>query len=213
MSTKKITTVGILCAMAVVINVMIHFPMVPAVPFLNYDPKDIIIIIGGFIYGPLTSLIMSAITSVLELMYRGGTILDVLMNMISTCAFACPAAYIYKKNRTKNGALFGLVLGVVATTLSMVVWNYIVTPIYYEMPREVVVAMLLPGIIPFNLLKSGLNAGITLFLYKPIVTILRNTNLLEKKNQNSNTNVGLLLLGLFITVSIICVILVLQGII
>ena len=61
MSTKKITTVGMLCAMAMIVNVFISFPIVPAVSFLRYDPKDILIVIGGFIYGPMTSLLMSFI--------------------------------------------------------------------------------------------------------------------------------------------------------
>ena len=47
MSTKKITTVGMLCAMAMIVNVLISFPIVPAVSFLRYDPKDILIVIGG----------------------------------------------------------------------------------------------------------------------------------------------------------------------
>ena len=55
MSTKKITTVGMLCAMAMIVNVLISFPIVPAVSFLRYDPKDILIVIGGFIYGPMIS--------------------------------------------------------------------------------------------------------------------------------------------------------------
>ncbi len=213
MNTKKITTIGILCAMAVVINVLIHFPMVPAVSFLSYDPKDIIIVIGGFIYGPMISLLMSGITSVLELMYRGGTILDVVMNMVSTCAFACTAAFIYKKMHNKKGALIGLVAGVISMTVMMVIWNYIVTPIYYGMPREAVVAMMLPGIIPFNLLKSGLNAGITLLLYKPIVGALRYTNLVEKKDNNGKSNTGFIILGLFIIATAFFVVLALQGII
>ena len=61
MNTKKITTVGILCAMAMIINLLISFPMVPAASFLRYDPKDIVIIIGGYIYGPMTVVVMSAI--------------------------------------------------------------------------------------------------------------------------------------------------------
>ena len=47
MSTKKITTVGMLCAMAMIVNVFISFPIVPAVSFLRYDPKDILIVLGG----------------------------------------------------------------------------------------------------------------------------------------------------------------------
>ena len=83
MKSKKITTVGILCALAMILNLFAFIPLVPTVTWLTYDPKDIIIVIGGFIYGPATSLIMSGICSVLEIMIKGGTILDVVMNMIS----------------------------------------------------------------------------------------------------------------------------------
>ena len=83
--------------MAMVLNLLVSFPLVPAVSFLKFDPKDIIIVIGGFIYGPLTSFVISAICSVLELLFRGGTILDVLMNVIASCTFACTAAFIYKR--------------------------------------------------------------------------------------------------------------------
>lgn len=106
MSTKKITTVGMLCAMAMIVNVFISFPIVPAVSFLRYDPKDILIVIGGFIYGPMTSLLMSFICSIFEIMLKGGNILDVLMNMVSTCSFACMAAFVYKKVHNQKWQLF-----------------------------------------------------------------------------------------------------------
>ena len=70
MTTKKITTLGMLCALAVIVNLLIHFPLIPSVEFLSYDAKDVIIVIGGFIYGPGSAFIMSVITSVLEIMYR-----------------------------------------------------------------------------------------------------------------------------------------------
>ncbi|MEI3147733.1 MAG: hypothetical protein V8T10_07240 [Merdibacter sp.] len=38
--------------LAVIVNLLIHFPLIPAVEFLSYDAKDVIIVIGGFIYGP-----------------------------------------------------------------------------------------------------------------------------------------------------------------
>ena len=155
-STKKLTTIAILSAMAMVLNLLIQFPIVPAVSFLSYDPKDIIIVIAGFIYGPMTSFIMSLLCSFLEIVFRGGNLLDVLMNVISTCTFACVAACIYKYKHSKKGAIIGLVLGTVCCTLSMTLWNYIVTPIYYQMPRSAVVGMLLPGIVPFNFIKCSL---------------------------------------------------------
>ena len=211
MNTKKITTIGMLCAMAIIINLMISFPIIPSVSFLKYDPKDIIIVIGGFIFGPLTSLIMSAITSVLEIVYRGGTILDILMNMISTCTFAMTAAYCYKKMHTKKGAVLGLVFGIIACTVSMIIWNYVIDPIYFQMPRSAVVAML-PAIALFNIIKCGLNMAVTLFLYKPVITILRNTNLVEKHEETSSLSQDIMILASFILITGIVLILSFQQI-
>lgn len=201
MSTKKITTIGVLCAMAMVTNLLISFPLVPAASFLKYDPKDIIIVMGGFIYGPLTSFLMSFICSILEIMFKGGNALDVLMNMVSTCTFACVAAYAYHKQHTKKGAIVGLIAGVIISAGVMCLWNYVITPIYYGWPREEVVAILVPGILPFNLLKSGINAVITLFLYKPFVNILRHNNLANKNDDK--TNYGFVWVIIFICLSII----------
>ena len=214
MTTKKITTLGMLCALAVIVNLLIHFPLIPSVEFLSYDAKDVIIVIGGFIYGPGSAFIMSVITSLLEIMYRGGNLLDVLMNVISTCTFACVAAWIYKRNHTRKGAFLGLGIGTVCSVLSMLLWNYIVTPIYFGMPREAVVSILVSGILPFNLLKCGLNSGLTLFLYKPIVGIFRRTSLVEHTSGGDHAiTKGTVLIGLFICASVICFILGFQGII
>ncbi len=214
MTTKKITTLGMLCALAVIVNLLIHFPLIPSVEFLSYDAKDVIIVIGGFIYGPGSAFIMSVITSLLEIMYRGGNLLDVLMNVISTCTFACVAAWIYKRDHTREGAFIGLGAGIVCCVLSMLLWNYIVTPIYFGMPREAVVSILIPGILPFNLLKCGLNTGLTLFLYKPIVGVFRRTSLVEHSSGGDHViTKGTVLIGLFICASVICFILGFQGII
>ncbi len=214
MTTKKITTLGMLCALAVIVNLLIHFPLIPSVEFLSYDAKDVIIVIGGFIYGAGSAFIMSVITSLLEIMYRGGNLLDVLMNVISTCTFACVAAWIYKRDHTRKGAFIGLGAGIVCCVLSMLLWNYIVTPIYFGMPREAVVSILIPGILPFNLLKCGLNTGLTLFLYKPIVGVFRRTSLVEHSSGGDHAiTKGTVLIGLFICASVICFILGFQGII
>lgn len=202
MSTKKIASIGVLSAMAMVVALFIRFPIVPAVAWLQYEPKDVIIVIGGFLYGPMSSFIMSAICSILEIMLKGGTYIDVIMNMISTCAFACPAAYLYKKYHTKNGAIIGLIIGTILSVVCMLIWNYIMTPIYYQMPREAVVALLLPGILPFNLIKCGVNAIITILLYKPLVTILRRTHLADKEGA-TNKYTGIILVVLFIIVTVL----------
>ncbi len=61
----------------------------------------------------------------------------------------------------------------------MMLWNYLVAPVYMGYSREAVAQLLLPAFLPFNVIKGGLNAGIALLLYKPAVTALRRSRLAE----------------------------------
>ena len=164
-----------LAALAYLIMVVGRIPMVL---FLSYDPKDVIIAIGGFIFGPLEAFIISFIVSLIEMFTVSDTgVIGAIMNLVSTCSFACTAAIIYKKNHTLKGAVIGLLCGLAAMVVVMLLWNYLLTPIYMGYPREAVAAMLPTTFLPFNLIKGGLNAAITMLLYKPVVTTLRKAGL------------------------------------
>lgn len=83
-NTKKITTTAMLSAIAYVIVVV---GLIPVVLFLKYDPKDIIITLGGLIWGPMTSLIVSVIVSLIEMVtISENGVLGCIMNIISTCS-------------------------------------------------------------------------------------------------------------------------------
>ncbi len=157
---------------------------IPIVLFLKYDPKDVIITIGGFIFGPLSAFAISAVVSVIEMFTVSDTgIIGAVMNLVSTCSFAFVAALIYKKNHTLKGAVIGLLVGVCSMVIVMLLWNYLLTPIYMGYPREAVAAMLPTAFLPFNLLKGGLNAGLTVLLYKPVVKTLRKAGLAPASEQ------------------------------
>lgn len=107
--TKKLTTVGMLCAFAYAAAVIGRIPLVH---FLKYDPKDIIIAICGLIFGPLASFSAALIVSLVEMFtISENSILGFLMNVISSCSFACTAAFVYKKKRKLSGAIIGLFCG------------------------------------------------------------------------------------------------------
>lgn len=174
-NTKKLAIMGMLSAMAYILTVFIRIPLLPQAPFLNYDVKDVIIAIGGFLYGPLSAFILSVTVSLLELVSVSDTgLIGFVMNVVSTCAFVLPAAIIYKRNKTIKTAILGLVSGVVCMCIVMVAWNYFLTPLYMGTPRPVVAAMLPTVFLPFNLIKGILNAMLIFVLYKPIVRVLRN---------------------------------------
>ena len=210
--TSKLTTLAMLSAISYIVMAV---GRIPVVLFLKYDPKDVIITIGGFIFGPLSAFVISLLVSFVEMLTVSDTgIIGFVMNVISTCAFACTAAYIYQRNRTLKGAIGGLISGSILMTAVMLLWNYIITPIYLGYPREAVVKLLVPAILPFNLLKAGLNLAITMLLYKPIVTTLRKSNLISESIQAEQTkkfNPGVMLVSAIVLVSCILLVLVLNG--
>lgn len=208
-NTKKYVTLAMLSAIAYVVMV---FGRIPVFLFLKLDPKDVIITIGGFIFGPLSAFLVSLVVSLVEMVTVSDTgVIGLLMNVISTCAFACIAAFVYKRKRTLTGAVIGLCLGSLAMTASMLLWNYIVTPVYMGIAREEVVKMLPTIFLPFNLLKSTLNSALTMLLYKPVVTVLRKSNLAPERETNDKKaffNFGVLITSLFIVITCILLILV-----
>ena len=50
----------------------------------------------------------------------------------------------------------------------MIPLNLIFTVRFLGVPREAVMAMLLPTIIPFNLIKAGINSVVTFVVYKSV---------------------------------------------
>lgn len=210
--TKKMTTLAVLCAISYVVMVM---GRIPIVLFLKYDPKDVIITLGGLIWGPMSACIVSVIVSFIGMFTVSETgILGCLMNIVSSCSFACTASAIYKKKHTLSGAVIGLGVGSVAMVAVMLLWNYLITPLYMGYPREAVVELLLPAFLPFNAIKAGLNAAFTFLLYKPITTALRRSGYisLSEKEHRSRFSVGLILLAVMIIVSCILFILSMNGI-
>ena len=215
-NVKSITTLAMLTAIAYV--VMILSKALPQVSgFLQLDLKDTIICVGGFVYGPLSAAVISIVVAVVEMFtYSDTGPIGCIMNALATCAFCCTASFVYKKVHSKKGAVAGLVLGVVVLTAVMLLWNYLITPIYMEMDRAVVAAMLPTVFLPFNLVKGGLNMALILLIYKPVVTALRKARLVPESQalfqSSGKVNAGFLLFSLALLATFVTLALVLMGI-
>ena len=213
--TKKMAIIAMFAAISYVITVVAHYlhlTIVPSVPFLTYDPKDIIICIGGFVLGPFASLAISVVVSFLEMITISQTgIYGCIMNIFSTCAFVIPATLIYKTNKSFAGAILALVTGFVSVAISMTLWNIIITPIYMGIERAILVEKFLLPIVIFNLVKTSVNVAAILLLYKPIITALRAIKLVDKGKGKADfkTTLTMILIGaiLFIVSIIIWILL------
>lgn len=211
-SVRKMALLALLAAVAYIMVALIR---VPVVMFLSYEPKDVIITIGGFLFGPLAAFFISLVVSLVEMVTISGTgPIGALMNLISTCAFACTASLIYKKKHDLWGAVLGLLVGSVTMIGVMLLWNWLVTPVYLKYPREAVEAMLVPVFLPFNALKAGLNSALVLGLYKPVSTALRKARLLpEAPRAKGKAKIGIYLLALGLLATCVVLLLVWQGVI
>lgn len=168
--TKKLAVMAMLVALSVVMVSLIHFPIFPAAPFLEYDPADIPILIGAFAYGPVAGLLLTVIAAVIQGFTVSATsnVYGILMHVIATGTLVVIASSIYRVKHTRVGAVIGLVCGTLAMGGIMMVANHFITPYFTGAPVEVVDAMLLPVILPFNLVKAGLNSIVTFVVYKAV---------------------------------------------
>lgn len=211
--TKKLVMLGMLSAVAIVVALI----RIPVGDFLRCDMKDAIIAIGGFIYGPISALLIGVVAALVEMVAFSSTgAIGCIMNILSTCAFSVTAAIIYKKKHNRQGAVAGLLAGVVCMNVVMLLWNYLITPLYMGVSRSEVAGMLLPLFAPFNLVKGGLNMAIVLLIYKPVVGTLRKVGLVEETvkadgQKNSEVKKLSIVLSLFLLATCIVALLVLNG--
>ena len=213
-NVKTLTSLAMLTALTYL--AMLLSNLLPKVAgFLQMEIKGTVIAIGGFIFGPLSAAIISIVVAFIEMFTISDTgIIGCVMNLLAACAFACPAAFIYQKMRTRKGAVIGLTVGIVVLTAVMLLWNYLITPIYMHMERSVVAAMLPTVFLPFNLVKGGLNMALTLLLYKPVVTALRKARLVPERESTQSSDrfdAGFLLFSFALLATFALLVLVLSG--
>lgn len=215
--TKTMVTLAMIAALAYLLMWAIRIPVF-AMPPLKYEPKDVAITIAGFIFGPVSAFLVSLVVSLVEMVTVSETgWIGAVMNLVSTCSFACTAAFLYKKNHTLKGAIIALVSGIVGMVIIMLLWNYILTPIYMGYPRDAVVALLPTVFLPFNLLKGVLNAAFIMLLYKPLVITLRKAGLVSpsttvtEEGAPHKISPGVLLISAALIITCILIILALTG--
>ena len=217
--TRKLTTLACLSAISYVMWAVGRIPVLSAGPLiLRYDPKDIVIAFVGFMFGPLSAFAVSVVVSFVQMITLSTTgPIGFVMNVISTCTFVCTAAYIYRKRRTIKSAVIGLACGLLLMTATMMLWNYIITPIWMGVPRVAVVPLLLTLFLPFNLISGGLNATLTLLLYKPLTRALRGIGMIpERENELAATkkwSLGVFLVAGLVFISCVLVVMVFQDVI
>ena len=212
MDIKKLVVLAMFAALAYASVALFR---IPVVLFLKYEPKDCILAICGMLYGPLPAMVTAAVVGLIEMVTVSETgIIGLVMNLLSSALFVLPAAFLYQRKRSLSGAVVGLACGALLMTAGMLLWNWLITPLYMHMPQQAVAELLLPAFLPFNLLKATLNAVLTVLLYKGVVTTLRKAHLVPQTERANNRKLGISVgvVGLAVLAMLILILLVWKGI-
>lgn len=169
-STRQLVTMALMCAIGTLLS-FIEFPLLPGVTWLKFDASNMPAMVAGFAYGPAGGVAVGIVTAIIHgLLMADFT--GALMNILVVTCFVLPAALIYKKKRTYKFAIIGLVFSIIAGVIGSIIGNLLLTPSWLGVPFDAVVDLIIPVLIPFNLLKGLLNSVITLIVYKSISNII-----------------------------------------
>jgi len=172
---KNLVRLTMLSALSVLLMFLIRFPLIPAAPFMEYEPGDVPALIAAFLFGPGAGVLVTLIVSLIQAMTvsAGSGWIGAIMHFIATGTMVIVAGVIYKKVHTFKGAIIALIASSITMTLVMIPLNLIFTTKFMNVPVDAVKAMIIPVIIPFNMLKASLNSVLTVFVYKPVGKFLR----------------------------------------
>ena len=162
--TRQLVTMALMCAIGVLLS-FVEFPLLPGVTWLKYDASAMPAMVCGFAFGPAAGLAVGVVGAVIH----GILMADfsgAVMNILVVAGFILPAALVYRRSRTFKSGVVGLVLSAITATVMAILGNLVITPMWLGVPLDAVVAMILPILTPFNLIKAGINAVLTLIVYK-----------------------------------------------
>ena len=192
MSVHHLVQIGMFGALAAVL-MLFEFPLpFLAPPFYELDLSEIPVLIGTFSMGPVAGVLIELIKILLKLVIKGTSTAYVgdVANFVIGCCFLLPAGIMYKKHRTKKGAVRGMILGtLVMACVGGLLNAYVMLPFFskfYGIPLEALIQMgsevnglitslptfVLIAVVPFNLVKGFLVSLITTLVYKRVRVLI-----------------------------------------
>ncbi len=164
----------------------IRIPLSPE--FARMDFSDFPALMAAFAFGPWWGVAVEFIKNALQLISTQTGGIGELANFCMGAAFVFIAGIIYKKNKSKKGAVLSCVFGSIAMAVVAGLLNYFVLLPMYEqfMPLDQVIAsfgafipfiktkldVVLFNCIPFNLLKGIVISVVCVVLYRYIEPLL-----------------------------------------
>lgn len=169
-TTKQLVVMALMCAIALLLS-FISFPLFPAASFLKLDIALVPSTVVGFAYGPGPGLVVGLACAIAHAAITGNWV-GAIMSCIVAVVFILPSAAIYKRKRTLKGAAIGLAVATLCLIVGVTLANLVIDTTLYGMPFDAVAALVVPAIIPFNVIKGIVVSLLTAGVYKSISNLI-----------------------------------------
>lgn len=172
-STKQLVVMALMCALALLLS-FVEFPIFPSASFLKLDVSLVPSTVVGFAYGAGPGLVVGLACAVAHAAITGNWV-GCLMSCIVAIVYIVPAALIYARMHTLKGGIIGLAVSTVCLIVGIIIANLVIDPLFYGMPFEVVASLVVPAILPFNVIKGVLVSVLVMLVYKAISNLITPT--------------------------------------
>ena len=201
---RKIVVIGIMSAVSAVLMMLsFNIPIMPS--FIKMDFSELPALITAFSIGPISGILVCLIKNLINLPFSTTAGVGELSNFVLGVCLVLPAGLIYKKMKSRKGALIGSVLGSLIMALLSIPWNYYITyPAYINIlnfPLEAILGMykainpnvngLMQALLIFNLpytfCKGVIISVLTFLLYKKLSPIIKGKKVRKNDKIEKNT--------------------------
>ena len=169
-STRRVALCAIFTALALVLS-FVELPIFPAAPYLKYDPSGIVALTAGLAFGPGVGAVVAVLPWLVHLFVEP---FGAIMALFCAVMTVLPAAAIYRAIPTKGGLATALVVSGIIAIGAAILGNIVITPLYSGMAVGDVVGLIVPVLIPFNVMKVAINAVVAGFAAGPVKTMAAN---------------------------------------
>lgn len=180
MRARPLVSLAMLSALAALLMRFVQFPLLPAAPYLKFDPSEVPTLLAGLVYGPVAGVAVALLKNALYVLLFGSATgwVGPFSNFAAVSLFVAPAAWLYRRDPSLVGLVKGVVVGALARVLGMLpVLAFVVLPVFLgysptdsTVLQRQVSPLLARVFIPFNALASLINGALILWLVAAIRT-------------------------------------------
>lgn len=165
-TAKRIALIAVFSALAYLVS-LLEFPIFPAAPFLKLDFGNVLVMLMGFLLGPVEGVVVCLFKECFRLIGSGTGGVGEIANFLVTCSYLLfpSILYLYKKR-------FSLVIAslsvatLLATGAALLANRFLLFPLFFGEGAAANFAAMAGFVLAFNLIKAAAVSLLTVLLYK-----------------------------------------------